>query len=339
MARPVIGQQENDIILDRYMDKLRIGVIGVGNLGQHHARVYTEIPGVQLVGVADSNRERAREVAARHRGTADYDDYRKLLSEVQAVSIVVPTTRHHQVARDCLEAGVHVMVEKPIAATEAQAEEMIQLAEAKNLVLQVGHIERFNPAVRTAAQFISDPKFVEVTRISSFGGRSTDVPVVLDLMIHDIDIILSFVRSDLERISAIGFALVSEKEDIANARLEFENGCVANVTASRISTKKERRIRFFQRNAYINIDYLKPEVKIYRLQGEPRGMLDLARMVDYIEPRLDKVEPLRAELESFVRCIREGGNPLVSGRDGLRALRVAGRIMKAIEERRLKLEP
>jgi predicted dehydrogenase len=319
------------------MEKMRVGVIGVGNLGQHHARVYTEIPGVQLVGVADSDLSRAKEVAGRHRGAAFYQDYRNLLKEIQAVSIVVPTSRHYQVAMDCLQAGLHVLVEKPIAASEAQAEEMVRLAEARKLVLQVGHIERFNPAVRAAAGYISDPKFVEVIRIAPFGGRGTDVPVVLDLMIHDIDIILSFVGSDLERISAIGFALVSQKEDIANARLEFANGCVANVTASRISAKKERRIRLFQRQAYINIDYMKPEVKIYRLKGEPRGMLDLAKMVEYFEPKMDRVEPLRAELESFVRSVREGRGPLVSGRDGLRALRVAVRIMKAIEEHRRKL--
>ncbi len=318
------------------MNKLKTGVIGVGSLGQHHARVYAELPGVHLVGVADADPARAREVAARHRAAA-YEDYRGLLKEVQAVSIVVPTSLHHAVARDCLEAGVHVLVEKPIASDVAQAGELVALAKSRKLALQVGHIERFNPAVRAAAGHITDPKFVEVTRIAPFVARGTDVPVVLDLMIHDIDIILSFVRSPLETVSAIGFNLVSEKEDIANARLEFANGCVANVTASRISTKKERKIRFFQRNAYVNIDYMKPGVKIYRLKGEPKGVLDLARMVDITEPRLDRTEPLKAELESFARCVAEGREPLVTGEDGLRALEVAGRILEVIAEHRQKL--
>ncbi len=324
------------IIPTRDMDKLRVGVIGVGSLGQHHARVYTELPGAVLVGVADADAARAREIASRHR-VAAYADYRDLLPQIQAASVVVPTNLHFQVAVDCLRAGIHILVEKPMAADVAQAREMVALAAAKKSVLQVGHIERFNPAVRAAAGFVESPKFIEVTRIAPYAARGTDVPVVLDLMIHDIDIILSFVGSPLERVSAIGFNLVSDQEDIANARLEFADGCVANVTASRISTKKERKIRFFQRNAYINIDYMKPEVKIYRLKGEPKGALDLARMVDYREPRLDKIEPLKAELESFVRCVREGGEPLVSGRDGLRALEVAGRILEAIAEHRHRL--
>jgi predicted dehydrogenase len=318
------------------MNKLRVGVIGVGSLGQHHARVYTELPGVILAGVADADPARAREIAGRHK-TAAYDDYRTMLKDIQAASIVVPTSLHQAVAKDCLEAGVHVLVEKPIAAEPDQAREMVALARSKKLVLQVGHIERFNPAVRAAAMYIADPKFVEVTRIAPFVGRGTDVPVVLDLMIHDIDIILSFVRSELERISAIGFCLVSDKEDIANARLEFKNGCVANVTASRISVKKERKIRFFQRNAYINIDYMKPETKLYRLKGEPRGVLDLAKMVDYREPKIDKTEPLKAELEAFVRCLADKTEPVVTGEDGLRALEVAGRILEAIAEHREKL--
>jgi predicted dehydrogenase len=318
------------------MDKLRVGVIGVGSLGQHHARVYTELPGAVLAGVADADPARAREVAGRHR-VAAFGDYRELLKEVQAASIVVPTSLHHAVARDCLEAGVHILVEKPIAAAPVQAREMVALARSRKLVMQVGHIERFNPAVRAAAGFIDSPKFVEVTRIAPYAARGTDVPVVLDLMIHDIDIILSFVRSPLEGVSAIGFSLVSDKEDIANARLEFADGCVANVTASRISVKRERKIRFFQRNAYINIDYMKPEARVYTLKGEPKGVLDLAKLVDVREPRLDRVEPLRAELESFVRCVREGGVPLVSGEDGLRALEVAGRILEAMAERRRRL--
>jgi predicted dehydrogenase len=305
----------------------------VGSLGQHHARVYTELENVELAGVADINVERGQEIAARHR-VPFYADYRELLPRVDAVSIVVPTTLHHRVARDAMQQGRHVLLEKPITETVEQAEELVKLAEAKRLKLQVGHIERFNPAVRAAAGEVQDPMFIECTRISPFGGRNTDVPVVLDLMIHDIDIILTLVRSELERVSAIGCSLLSQREDIANARLEFANGCVANITASRISAKKERKVRFFQRNAYISVDYLKPGIRVYRLNGEPKGAPDLSKLVDYSEPRLDQVEPLKAELSAFADCIIKDTQPAVTGQDGLRALRVAEQILQEIEKRK-----
>ncbi len=318
------------------MSKLKVGVIGVGSLGQHHARVYSEIKDVELVGVADSDPQRAGEIASKNK-TRAFSDYRELLKQTQAVSVVVPTSLHYQVAKEVISAGNHLLLEKPITSKIAEAEELVALAEKKSVKLQVGHIERFNPAIRAASEHIHDPKFIECTRIAPFVSRGTDVPVVLDLMIHDIDIILSFVRSPLNNISAIGFNLVSEKEDIANARLEFANGCVANVTASRISIKKERKIRFFQRNAYINVDYMKPEVKIYKLKGEPKGVLDLAKLVDCRELKLDKVEPLRAELSAFVDCVTGNSVPLVTGLDGLMALKVAGDILKTIEKHKLQL--
>ncbi len=319
------------------MSKLRVGVIGVGSLGQHHARVYSEMKEVELVGVADSDQQRAGEMAAKNK-TKAFPDYRELLKQTQAVSVVVPTSLHYQVAQQVIASGNHLLLEKPITSTVEQAEELVGLAEKMAVILQVGHIERFNPAVRAAARHIDDPKFIECTRIAPFVARGTDVPVVLDLMIHDIDIILSFVRSPLKEVSAIGFNLVSEKEDIANARLEFANGCVANVTASRISAKKERKIRFFQRNAYINVDYMKPEVKVYKLKGEPKGVLDLAKMVDYQELKVDKIEPLKAELSDFVACAAGGRQPLVGGRDGLLALQVAGRILDGISRHRMNLK-
>jgi len=318
------------------MSKLRVGVIGVGSLGQHHARVFTEIKNVELVGVADSDPQRAIEIAAKHK-TQAFPDYRELLEQTQAVSVVVPTSLHYEVAKQVIAFGNHLLLEKPITSRIAEAEELVKLAEEKAIKLQVGHIERFNPAIRAASVHIQDPKFIECTRIAPFVSRGTDVPVVLDLMIHDIDIILSFVRSPLKNISAIGFNLVSEKEDIANARLEFANGCVANVTASRISVKKERKIRFFQRNAYINVDYMKPEVKVYKLKGEPKGVLDLSKMVDYQELKIDKVEPLKAELSAFVDCVVHGREPLVTGQDGLMALKVAGDILATIEKHKLHL--
>ncbi|MBI4727067.1 Gfo/Idh/MocA family oxidoreductase [candidate division TA06 bacterium] len=319
------------------MSKLKIGVIGVGHLGQHHARALAELPQAELAGVADINEPRARKVAGRHK-VQFYSDYCELLKQVDAVSIVVPTTMHHQVAKDALAAGKHVLVEKPITATVAQAEELVALAESKNLKLQVGHIERFNPALKAAAGHIHNPKFIECIRISPFSSRNTDVPVVLDLMIHDIDIILTFVHSELERVSAAGLSLVSGKEDIANARLEFRNGCLANLTASRISSKKERKARFFQLDSYISVDYLNPGVKICKLNGDPRGVSDLSKVVDCIEPEIAKTEQLKAELSSFADCILDGAVPLVTGQDGLRALQVAEKIMKEIKKRNERLK-
>jgi predicted dehydrogenase len=319
------------------MTKLRVGVIGVGSLGQHHARNYTEIKDVVLAGVADADPARALEIAVRHK-TQAFTDHHELLRQVDAVSVVVPTSLHHAVARDVIAAGKHLLLEKPITSTIAQAREIVELAGRGKIKLQIGHIERFNPAVRAAAPHIHDPRFIECTRIAPYVTRGTDVPVVLDLMIHDIDIILSFVRSEVERISAIGFNPVSDKEDIANARLEFANGCVANVTASRISVKKERKVRFFQRNAYISVDYMKPDVKVYRLTGDPKGVLDLATMVEYTEPKIDKVEPLKAELTAFVDCILHDTEPLVTGDDGLRALQVAQAILEDIGKRKTKLD-
>jgi predicted dehydrogenase len=314
------------------LSKIKIGVIGTGSLGQHHARVCTELANAELTGVCDSSPERAREIAARHK-VPFYQDHHELLEKVDAVSIVVPTILHHQVARDALSAGKHVLVEKPITATVAQAEELVALAEARKLKLQVGHIERFNPALRAAAGHIHDPKFIECVRISPFGGRNTDVPVALDLMIHDIDIVLNFVSSELDRVSAIGASLVSDGVDIASARLEFKNGCVANLTASRISNKKERRMRLFQKDSYVTVDFLNPGVKVHKLKGDPRGVSGLSQVMELIEPNIDQVEQLKAELGSFADCIINDTIPLVSGRDGLRALRVAHRIMEEIEKR------
>lgn len=319
------------------MSKIKIGVIGAGNLGQHHARVCTELANAELAWVCDSNPERAREIAARHK-VPFCQDYRELLEKADAVSIVVPTTLHHQAARDALSAGKHVLVEKPITATVGQAEELIALAEQKNLRFQVGHIERFNPALKSAAEHIQDPTFLECSRLTTFTGRNTDVSVVLSQMIHDIDIVLTLVKSELERVSAAGLALVSGSEDIAHAQLEFKNGCVANLTASRISGKKERQMRVFQKDSYITVDYLNPGVSIHKLKGDPRGVSDLSQMVDCTEPKVDKTEQLKAELASFADCIINNAVPLVTGRDGLRALQVAEEIRGEIEKRNQRLK-
>ena len=319
------------------MAKLKIGVIGVGSLGQHHARVCTELPNAELAGVADINPARGREIAARHK-VPFFADHKDMLKQVDAVSIAVPTTMHHLIAMDALAAGKHVLVEKPITATVAQARELIALAEQNKLKLQAGHIERFNPALKAAAAYIKYPAFLECVRLTTYTGRNTDVSVVLSQMIHDIDIVLSLVDSELELVSAIGDSLASGSEDIANVRLEFKNGCVASLTASRISGKKERKMRFFQKDSYITVDFLNPGVKVHKLKGDPRGVSDLSQVMELIEPQIDKVEQLKAELGSFADCIINDTIPLVSGRDGLRALQVAEEIMGEIEKRNQRLK-
>jgi len=320
--------------------KLKIGVIGVGSLGQHHARVCTELSNAELAGVADLNETRGREIAGRHQ-VPFFADHRELLKQVDAVCIAAPTTMHFQIAKDSLEQGKQVLVEKPITSTVSQARELIALAEQKKLKLQVGHIERFNPAFKAAGPHIKDPMFLECIRLTTYTGRNTDVSVVLSQMIHDIDIVLSLVNSELERVSASGLCLVSGSEDIANARLEFRNGCAASLTASRISGKKERQMRVFQKDSYITVDYLNPGVQIQQIKDGPRKTADPSQSIAYIEPKIEQVESLKAELSSFAECILNDTVPLVTGRDGLRALQAAEEIMREIEKRneRLKASP
>ena len=319
------------------MAKLKIGVIGVGSLGQHHARALSELPQVELAGVSDINESRVREIAGRHK-VPFYADYRELLAKVDAVSIAVPTILHFQIAKDVLAQGKHVLVEKPVTTTVDQTQELIALAEQKRLKLQVGHIERFNPAFKAAAGHIQDPMFLECLRLTTFTGRNTDVSVVLSQMIHDIDIVLSLVNSELERVSACGLCLVSGSEDIANARLEFRNGCAASLTASRISGKKERQMRVFQKDSYITVDYLNPGVQIQKIKDGPRKAADPSQSIACIEPKIEQVESLKEELSSFADCILNDTVPLVTGRDGLRALQAAEEIMREIEKRNQKLK-
>lgn len=236
------------------MSVLRAAVIGVGYLGNFHAQKYAAIPNVELVGVVDSDLQRATEIATAL-GTKPYSDYRELISQVDAVSVVVPTQFHYTVAKDFLRAGVHVLIEKPITVTVDEADELIAISQEKKVVFQVGHLERFNPVLVALDGLLAEPLFIESVRIAPFKPRGTDVNVVLDLMIHDIDIIQHIVKSPVERIDAIGAPVFTGEEDIANARIAFENGCVANVTASRISLKSERKMRIFQRDAYITLDF------------------------------------------------------------------------------------
>jgi predicted dehydrogenase len=309
---------------------LRVGVVGVGYLGQHHARIYAELPGVELVGVADVDRGRADEIAGRH-GVQSYADYRELVSKVDAVSVVSPTVTHFEVALDFLKQGVDVLVEKPITTTLPQAEGLVEAAEKNKRILQVGHVERFNGAVLELARLVKDPGFVEVHRLGSFVGRATDVDVILDLMIHDIDIILSLVHSPVREIRAKGVAVITSKVDIANARLEFENGCVANVTASRVSTNPQRKIRFFQHDAYIALDFKEQKVECYRRIGDPKGFEE-GKLPQIVEDKIliSKEEPLKVELISFVDAVRTRSRPVVSGREGLDASTVAVDILREI---------
>jgi predicted dehydrogenase len=307
------------------MQKLRVGVIGVGHLGQHHARLYATLPGSTLVGVTDHDAKRAQTVADKH-GAPFYPDMTALLAEVDAVSIAVPTSAHHAVAKRCLNAGVHVLVEKPITVTLAEASELIELARHRGCVLQVGHIERFNPAIRAVQSEIKRPGFIECHRLSPYGDRGTDVDVVLDLMIHDLDMVLSFNPGEVEEVRAAGVPVLSSTIDIANARIAFTSGCVANFTASRVSTTRMRKLRLFQRDAYLSVDYQARQAAILRRQvgtnHRPEIFMEPAKTIDE--------EPLKLELEAFLHAITSGTPPVVSGEDGAAALALAHQVLASI---------
>ncbi|ROR34666.1 Gfo/Idh/MocA family protein [Inmirania thermothiophila] len=308
-------------------DPIRVGVVGVGYLGSIHARIYARMPQVRLVGVADLDPARARAVAAEC-GCEAFADGSELLGRVDAVSVVVPTVAHLEVARPFLERGVHMLLEKPIAATLAEAEAVIEAAERGGAILQIGHLERYNAGVMALAERIARPRFIEVHRIGEFVGRATDVDVVTDLMIHDIDIILSLVGEEIASVSAVGSPVITGHVDIANARLEFVNGTVANVTASRVSTKRLRRIRVFSEHGYDALDFIDQQIDSVRT-GPARaggGWPEIRHERIEVAPR----PPLDAELEDFLRVVREGGRPLVDGRAGLEALRVAIEVRERI---------
>jgi len=307
-------------------DRLRVAVIGVGYLGRFHALIYSRMPDVELVGVVDADSERARAVA-HEAGCAVWPDSVSLIGAVDAVSVVVPTTAHLAVAEPLLERGIHMLMEKPIAATREEGERLVALAEASGLTLQVGHLERFNAGVMALAERIEQPRFVETQRMGGFVERATDVDVVSDLMIHDIDIILSLVDSELRTVSAVGTPVLTDHVDIANARLEFANGAVANVVASRVSDKKTRRIRVFQERKYLSLDFIEQTIDVaYRRFGEGGERPEIVRERIQVEP----VKPLDRELEDFVDCVRTGRRPVVHGRVGLEALDVALKVQSCI---------
>jgi len=307
-----------------------VGVIGVGYLGRLHAAKLAAMPGVRLAGVCDVDAVRGRAVAAEVNAPF-FESREALLREVDAVSIAVPTTAHGRVAMAALRAGVHILVEKPLAATLREGRAMVREAERRGLVLQVGHLERFNPAVVAAASLVRKPRFIECHRLGPFAGRGVDVDVVLDLMIHDIDLIRCFVGAPLRRVEAVGVPVVSRTVDIANARLVFEGGCVANVTASRVSARRQRKIRIFQEDAYVAMDFVERKIQVVR-RNWPRGPDGPPEIVGEVH-EAPEGDALYDELASFVACVRGGGTPRVTGADGLAALETAARIVRAMGRR------
>jgi predicted dehydrogenase len=330
------------------MQRLKIAVVGVGHLGKEHARVYSELPGVELIGVVDVNGKQAEKIAQMY-DTNGATDYKDIIGNVDAVSIAVPTKAHYAIAKECLLRGIHVMIEKPMTGTVAEAKELIRISKQKNTVLQVGYIERFNPAIVAIKKLSINPRFIECHRLSPFTFRSADIGVVLDLMIHDIDIILHVTGSEVKKFDAVGVNVISDKEDIANVRLQFKNGCVANVTASRVSLTPMRKLRLFSEDSYISLDYQKKDALIYKkspkltlktLNISETDASTIADLKSYVfgdllkveHIKMDEYEPLKKELESFVNCIAEHKEPVVSGEEGLKAIEVANDILCEIEK-------
>ncbi|MSR64525.1 MAG: Gfo/Idh/MocA family oxidoreductase [Verrucomicrobiae bacterium] len=334
---------------------IRVAVIGVGHLGKEHARVYADLDrahAMSFVGVFDSNSINARHIAERH-GVRAFETIEKLIDECDAASIATPTPTHFEIGKLLIERGKHVLVEKPITESAVQAEELVRLAQQRDLILQVGHVERFNPVLKYLEGVATHPRFIEVHRLSPYPSRSIEIGVVLDLMIHDLDVVLSLVRSPLAAVDAVGIPVLSVSEDIANARLRFENGCVANLTVSRISPEKMRKIRVFSgagvdsTAAYISLDYMRQEGEIYRIAGnEERESSLLKKLIAGKDAKIvsefagkkivrepvpiEKDEPLKLELASFVDCVRQHRQPVVSGATAKRALDVALQITDLI---------
>ncbi len=312
------------------MDKVRVGVVGVGALGQHHARVYASLPEADLIGVVDALPGRAEEVA-KPLGTRVFPSYSNLFGKVDAVSIATPTTLHAEIGEQFLKEGIHVLVEKPIAHTLEDADRLIQAARQNGRVLQVGHLERFNPAVIQLREIVKKPRFFEAHRMGLFSPRSLDIDVILDLMIHDLDIICLLVPSPVAQVSAVGIAILTNRIDIANTRIRFEDGCVANVTASRVSMEKIRKLRLFQKQEYISLDYTRQDVSVFSLNHRPGAGTGIPEIVGRkLTP--EKKEPLQQELSAFLRAARGSGPVECSGKDGRRALALALQILEQAEK-------
>jgi len=303
------------------MDKVRVGIIGVGYLGTQHARILSYLEEAELKGVADIDFKKAMVIGNRHR-VKYYENFEDMLDEIDVGIVAAPTSEHFSIATKLLSEGKSVLLEKPITETVQQAEELVVTANKNGLILQIGHLERFNPAVEAIENIISEPKFIEVQRLGSFSARSLDIDVVLDLMIHDLDIILALIKDEVKVIRSSGIHVLSNKIDIANARLEFASGCVATLTASRVHQGKVRKLRIFEATSYYSIDYIDQEVKVFPLNG---------RQTDIKTLKIKKEEPLKKELKNFFRCIRDGKIRKVSGEEGLRALKLAYSVLNEAE--------
>jgi len=302
-------------------NSVRIGVIGIGHLGNYHLQKYQQLPDCEIVGVVDTVEERSSKAAEIFNCDA-FVDHRYLIDKVDAVSIAVPTGFHHEVAKDFLSEGIDVLLEKPIAATLDQADELIAIADSRGALLQIGFVERFNPAIEALRKVIGEPLFIESHRLHPFFERGTDVDVILDLMIHDLDMILNFVTSPLKNVEAVGISVLSDNVDISNARITFQNGCVANVTASRVSRDAMRKVRVFQPDAYFSIDYQKRCITVCRKGGEGMALPGLPG-ITMREKGFAESDALRDEIEAFVAAVKNGTAPVVGGEDGRRALAVA----------------
>jgi predicted dehydrogenase len=309
-------------------DRTKIGVFGVGHLGKHHARVLNAIPEAELIGIHDLDSQRGEEISERE-NVPFFAEAEALMEKCEAADIVTPTSTHHALGVQAIEAGLHLFVEKPIAKTVEEASDLVRQARAKQVVLQVGHIERFNSAVIELRKMLERPRFIEAHRLTLYSPRVQDIGVVVDLMIHDLDLILALVSSEVVRCDAVGVPVLTGFEDIASARIAFEDGCVANLTASRVSVEPTRRIRIFQRDSYFSVDYQKEEIAVFRKLGpdEDRVWGDPMPGITHRRIKMNRQEDaLTTELADFIRCIREGENPVVSGEDGLRALELAVRV-------------
>ncbi|GAX62198.1 1-carboxy-3-chloro-3,4-dihydroxycyclohexa-1, 5-diene dehydrogenase [Candidatus Scalindua japonica] len=330
------------------MEKLKVAVIGTGHLGKEHARIYSEIPEVDLIGVVDTNKDTGEAVARRCK-TTYYSSFKDILTKIDIASVVVPTRSHYKITKELLNNGIHVLVEKPMTGTVSEAEDLIRLSKQNSIILQPGYIERFNPALEAIKELDVSIKFIECHRLSPFTFRSADIGVVLDLMIHDIDIILYLSKSKIKKIDAVGVNVIADKEDIANARIQFENGCVANITASRVSFEPMRRIRLFSENSYISLDYQKQEALIYKkspkltlksIDPERKGVSSITDLKNFSFGDMLKIEriimnnqePLKKELESFIDCIKNGKQPVVSGEEGINAIKTAAVIREEINK-------
>ncbi len=299
-------------------DRVKIAVIGVGYLGTQHTRILSYLENAELVGVVDIDYDKAMQIGNRH-GVKYFRDYREVIDLIDAAVVATPTSEHYSIAKDLIMQGKAVLVEKPITETVEQGEKLVKIAKEKNIILQVGHLERFNPAVEELEKVVTEPKFIEVQRLGSFSARSLDIDVILDLMIHDLDIILALVKDEVKIIKATGTHVLTDKIDIANARLEFKSGCVANITASRVHHGKIRKLRVFQPNVYFSVDYIDQEVKVFSLDGEKINTQTL---------RVKKEEPLKKELENFLQGVIGKKKIKVTGEEGLTALRLAYQVLK-----------